>query len=51
MTTVISACSVTAHVTVSLAAVTEGPDTVLVDVLLAGRVTTVRQVDVFVGLQ
>ena len=34
----------TAHVTVALAAVTRRPDTVRVDVLLAGRVTTVRQV-------
>ena len=48
-TTAISACSVTAHVTVALAAVTRRPDTVLVDVLLAGRVTTVRQVEVIVG--
>ena len=34
----------TAHVTVALAAVTRRQDTVLVDVLLVGRVTTVRQV-------
>ena len=48
--TVISACSVMAHVTVALAAVTRRPDTVLVDAQMAGRVTTVRQVDVTVGL-
>ena len=50
VTTVISACSVTAHVTANLAAVTRRQDTVIVDVLLAGRVTTVRQVDVIVEL-
>ena len=49
-TTVISACSVTAHVTAALAAVTRRSDTVLVDVLLAGRVTIVRKVEVIVGL-
>ena len=47
---VISACSVTAPVTVAQAPVTRRPDTVRVDVLLAGRVTPVRQVDVIVGL-
>ena len=50
MTTVISACSVTTSVTVAQAPVTRRPDTVRVDVLLAGRVTPVRQVDVIVGL-
>ena len=44
MTTVISACSVTAHVTVALAAVTRRPEAVRVDAQMAGRVTTVRQV-------
>ena len=34
----------TAHVTVALAAVIRRPDTVLVDVLLVGRVKTVTQV-------
>ena len=48
--TVISACSVTAHVTVALAAVTRRPDTVLVDVQLVGRVTTVKMVGVTVVL-
>ena len=36
----------TAHVTVALAAVTRRPDTVRVDALMAGRVTTVRQVTI-----
>ena len=40
---ILEACA-TAHVTVALANVTRRPDTVRVDVLLAGRVTTVRQV-------
>ena len=34
----------TAHVTVALVAVTRRQETVRVDVLLVGRVTTVRQV-------
>ena len=38
----------TAHVTVALTAVTRRMDTVLVGVLLAGRVATVRQVDIIV---
>ena len=45
MTTVISACTVMAHVTVALAAVTRKPDTVQVDAQMAGRVTIVRQVN------
>ena len=35
---------VTAHVTVALAAVTRRQETVRVDALMTGRVTTVRQV-------
>ena len=40
---ILEACA-TAHVTVALVYATRRPDTVRVDVLLAGRVTTVRQV-------
>ena len=50
MRTVISACSVRAHVTVALAAVTIRPDTVLVDAQMAGRVTTVKTVAVILVL-
>ena len=40
---ILEACATT-HVTVALVYATRRPDTVRVDVLLAGRVTTVRQV-------